>query len=179
MAEANRKKEVQEAQKSIDFSKNKYQIELETGMGKILLDMYADIAPGHCMNMLGLVKIGFYNGIKFHRIVKNFVIQAGCPDGLGSGGPGYKINQEFNPTKHVPGILSMARTSDPNSGGSQFFLCLENVPFLDNQYTVFGKTADEASLRVVLDIGKVPCGPGDRPVEDVVIKSARVIESPK
>ena len=114
MAGANRKKEVQEAQKSIDFTKNKYQVEFDTTMGKIVLDMYSELAPGHCLNLLGLVKIGYYNGIKFHRVVKNFVIQAGCPDGIGTGGPGYTINQEFNPTKHVPGILSMARTADPN-----------------------------------------------------------------
>lgn len=173
----NVKKEVTEAQKDIDFSKHKYQVEFTTSMGRILLDLYPDVAPGHCKNIIGLAKIGFYNGVKFHRVVKKFVIQAGCPQGTGTGGPGYTIDAEFNPIKHVPGILSMARTSDPNSAGSQFFLCLEVVPFLDNQYTVFGKTADDESLGVVRAIGAVATGSGDRPVEDVVIQSARVLDT--
>lgn len=177
MSERDRSKEVKEVEKTIDFTKAKYQIEFDTTMGKIMLDLYPDVAPGHCKNIISLTKIGFYDGIIFHRVVPNFVIQAGCPQGRGTGGPGYQIRQEFNPIKHVPGILSMARTSDPNSGGSQFFLCLKDVPFLDNQYTVFGKTADEKSLNVVLEIGKVKCGPNDRPVQDVRINTARVVET--
>ena len=92
---------------------------------KSRLDMLTDVAPGHCNNMLGLAKIGFYNGLAFHRIIKGFMIQGGCPEGTGTGGPGYTIPAEFNATKHEPGVLSMARTSDPNSAGSQFFICLE------------------------------------------------------
>ncbi len=92
--------------------------------------MWADKAPGHVANILGLAKIGYYDGLTFHRIVKGFVIQGGCPVGNGTGGPGYTIKQEFNAEPHEPGVLSMARTSDPDSAGSQFFLCLERVPYL-------------------------------------------------
>ena len=175
----NRSKEVQAAQETLDFAKNKYQLELDTTLGKVLLDMHTDIAPGHCKNMLGLAKIGYYDGLGFHRIIKNFMIQGGCPTGNGTGGPGYTINAEFNDTPHDIGVLSMARTSDPNSAGSQFFLCTARVPHLDKQYTAFGKTADEASRKVVLEIGNVKTGAGDRPVDPVTIKKATVIETKK
>ena len=104
------------------------------------------------------------------------MIQGGCPSGNGTGGPGYTIKAEFNEKPHEPGVLSMARTSDPNSAGSQFFLCLEKVPYLDRQYTAFGKTADASSLEVVKTIGKVKTGSGDAPLQPVVIKEARVVE---
>ena len=176
---ANRKDEVTKAQADIDFTKKKYQIELDTTKGKITLDLYPDIAPNHCKNIIGLTKIGYYDGIIFHRVIKDFMIQGGCPQGTGMGGPGYTINQEFNSTKHVPGILSAARTSDPNSAGSQFFLCTATVPHLDNQYTVYGKTADQKSLDVVMAIGSVRTGAQDRPVEEVKIKKATVLETAK
>lgn len=175
----NREAEVIAAQKDLDFAKNTYQVELDTTMGKVLLDMYPDVAPGHVKNILGLTKIGFYDGIIFHRVIANFMIQVGCPEGNGTGGPGYKIKQEFNAKPHEPGVLSMARTNDPNSAGSQFFICVARVPHLDRQYTVFGKTADQASLDIVLKIGSVPTGPGDRPVKEVKINSAKVITTPK
>src|SRR5215213_6931788 len=158
----NRQAEVEAAQKDIDFTKNTYQIEFDTSMGRILLNLYPDVAPGHCKNLIGLTKIGYYDGVIVHRIVRDFVIQAGCPEGTGYGGPGYTIKAEFNTIKHEPGILSMARTNDPNSAGSQFFLCLGRLTSLDNAYTVFGKTADDASLKVVMEIGKVPVGAGDK-----------------
>ncbi len=173
-----RKAEVEAAQAEIDFSKNKYQLELDTSQGKITLDLLPEVAPGHVKNLLGLAKIGFYDGLIFHRVIKGFMIQGGCPTGNGTGGPGYTIKAEFNPTKHVPGVLSMARTSDPNSAGSQFFICLETVPHLDNQYTAFGKTADEASLAVVRSIGNVRTGPSDRPTSPVTIKKATVVVTP-
>jgi cyclophilin family peptidyl-prolyl cis-trans isomerase len=175
----NRKAEVEAAQKELDFSKNKYQIELDTSLGKITLDMLTDVAPGHCKNMLGLAKIGYYDGLIFHRVIQGFMIQGGDPTGTGSGGPGYTIPAEFNATPHEPGVLSMARTSDPNSAGSQFFICLEKVPHLDRQYTAFGKTADAGSLEVVRKIGVVPTGAQDRPKQPVTIKTAKVIETPK
>jgi cyclophilin family peptidyl-prolyl cis-trans isomerase len=106
------------------------------------------------------------------------MIQGGCPTGTGTGGPGYTIKAEFNKTKHEPGVLSMARTSDPNSAGSQFFLCLEKVPHLDGQYTAFGKTADADSLAVVQKIGAVATDGSDRPKTPVTIKSAKVVEIP-
>jgi peptidyl-prolyl cis-trans isomerase B (cyclophilin B) len=173
-----RKQEVQKAQESIDFAKHKYQLDLDTTKGTIKIEMWPDVAPGHCKNILGLAKIGYYDGLTFHRIVPGFVIQGGCPEGTGTGGPGYTIPAEFNSRKHDPGVLSMARTSDPNSAGSQFFLCLEQTPFLDNQYTAFGKTLDDASLGVVREIGKVKTGAGDKPVQDVKITKATVVETP-
>jgi peptidyl-prolyl cis-trans isomerase B (cyclophilin B) len=175
----NRKPEVEAAQKSLDFAKNKYQLELDTSLGKITLDMLPDVAPGHVKNMLGLAKIGYYNGLSFHRIIKGFMIQGGCPQGTGTGGPGYTIPAEFNKTRHVAGVLSMARTSDPNSAGSQFFICLEPASHLDGQYTAFGCTADEPSLAVVKKIGAVKTGANDKPIEPVKINTATVLETPK
>jgi peptidyl-prolyl cis-trans isomerase B (cyclophilin B) len=173
----NRRAEVETAQKTLDLSKNKYQLELDTSLGKITLDMLADVAPGHVKNILGLAKIGYYDGLVFHRIIKGFMIQGGCPQGTGTGDAGYKIPAEFNKTPHVAGVLSMARSSDPNSGGSQFFICLERASHLDNQYTAFGRTADDASLAVVKKIGVVATGANDRPKDPVTIKTAKVLET--
>ncbi|MFM9960159.1 MAG: peptidylprolyl isomerase [Planctomycetaceae bacterium] len=177
----NRRAEVDAALKDVDFTKNIYQVEFVTTMGTILLDVYPDVAPGHAKNLIGLTKIGFYNGIIFHRVISDFMIQVGCPQGTGTGGPGYTIKQEFNAKLHDAGVLSMARTSDPNSAGSQFFICLsrDGTRSLDNQYTVFGKTANAASLDVVLKIGVVPTGRNDRPTQDVKITSSRVVVTPK
>jgi len=174
----NRRAEVDAAIKDVDFSKNDYQIELDTSLGKITLDLDPSSAPGHCKNMIGLAKIGYYDGGVFHRVIKGFMIQGGCPLGTGTGGPGYTIKAEFNPMKHEPGVLSMARTSDPNSAGSQFFICLDRHSHLDRQYTAFGKTADAASLAVVRKIGDVKTD-DTRPVSDVTIKFAKVIAKPK
>ena len=178
---ANRRADVDKALADVDFSKNTYQVEFDTTKGKILLDVYPDVAPGHAKNLIGLTKIGFYDGIIFHRVIANFMIQVGCPQGTGTGGPGYTIKEEFNKTLHDAGILSMARTNDPNSAGSQFFICLsrEGTKSLDNQYTVFGKTADQSSLDVVKAIGSVRCGGNDRPAEPVIIKKATVVKTPK
>jgi cyclophilin family peptidyl-prolyl cis-trans isomerase len=175
---ASRRAEVDKALQDVDFAKNVYQVEFDTTMGRITLDLYPDLAPGHVKNIIGLTKIGFYDGIVFHRVIDGFVIQAGCPYGNGTGGPGYTIPAEFNATRHVPGILSMARTNDPDSAGSQFFLCVGDAGFLDNKYTVFGKTADDESLQNVLKIGKVPVR-NERPITDVKIKHARVVVKPK
>jgi peptidyl-prolyl cis-trans isomerase B (cyclophilin B) len=176
---ANRKEEVDAAVKDVDFAKNNYQVELDTTAGKITLDLKGDVAPGHCKNMIGLAKIGYYDGVLFHRIIKGFMIQGGCPLGTGTGGPGYNVKAEFNTTPHEAGVLSMARTSDPNSAGSQFFICLGRHTHLDRQYTAFGKTADEASLAVVRKIGEMKTDSRDRPVSDVTIKTARVISRAK
>ena len=139
--------------------------------------MWPDVAPGHVRNILGLAKIGYYDGLTFHRVIKGFMIQGGCPVGSGVGGPGYTIKAEFNSRSHEPGVLSMARTAVPDSAGSQFFLCLEKVSSLDNQYTVFGKAADAGSLSVIKSIGDVKTGSQDRPVEPVTISKAVVIET--
>ncbi len=176
---ADRKAEVDAAVADVDFSTNDYQIVFETSLGKITLDLYSDVAPGHCKNIIGLAKIGFYDGIKFHRVIPGFVIQAGCPQGSGTGGPGYQVDAEFNENLHEAGVLSMARTSDPNSAGSQFFLCLGRVPHLDNQYTAFGKTADQSSLDVVLKAGEVETDANDRPLQDVTIEKGSVTVTAK
>jgi peptidyl-prolyl cis-trans isomerase B (cyclophilin B) len=175
----NRKAEVDNASKELDFSKNNYQVELDTTFGIITLNLLPEVAPGHCRNLLSLAKIGYYDGLIFHRVIKGFMIQGGCPEGTGTGGPGYKIDAEFNATSHEPGVLSMARTNDPNSAGSQFFICLERVPHLDRQYTAFGKTADAGSLEVVRKIGVTPTGAGDRPRTDVKINKVTVKATPK
>jgi peptidyl-prolyl cis-trans isomerase B (cyclophilin B) len=171
--------ELQKAAQAVDLEGFDYELALETSKGPIHLALDANVAPGHVRNIVALAESGFYDGVVFHRIIKGFMIQGGCPEGTGTGGPGYKIPAEFNRTPHVPGVLSMARTSDPNSAGSQFFICLERVPHLDNQYTAFGRTADDASLGVVKAIGSVQTGPGDRPIEPVVIKKASVKRTPK
>jgi peptidyl-prolyl cis-trans isomerase B (cyclophilin B) len=174
----NRKAEVETAQKDLDFQTRQYQLVLETTLGKITLQMLPQAAPGHCRNMLALAKIGYYDGLVFHRVIKGFMIQGGCPEGTGTGGPGYTIRAEFNATKHEPGVLSMARTNDPHSAGSQFFICLERTPHLDGQYTAFGKTADADSLAVVKSIGGVATGANDRPKTAVTITKATVVEMP-
>lgn len=167
---------VDDALQDVDFSKHKYQIHLETSKGTIRLDLFPDVAPEHCRNIIGLAKTGYFDGLTFHRVIQGFMIQGGCPEGTGMGGPGYTIDAEFNDRPHLPGTLSMARTSDPNSAGSQFFICLERQAGLDQQYTVFGQTADDESLQVVRAIGDVETGALDRPVEPVVIKSATFVE---
>jgi peptidyl-prolyl cis-trans isomerase B (cyclophilin B) len=172
-------KQVEAAQADIDFSANDYQIQLDTSEGNITLDLDADVAPGHARNMIALAQIGFYDGVTFHRVIKGFMIQGGCPEGTGTGGPGYHIDAEFNHTPHVPGVLSMARTSDPNSAGSQFFICLDAHSHLNGQYTAFGRTADAKSLAVVQKIGDVPVGPADKPKTPVTIRSAKIHASAK
>jgi peptidyl-prolyl cis-trans isomerase B (cyclophilin B) len=171
--------DLQKAAKAVDVDGFDYQVTLDTTAGTIRLDLDARHAPGHVRNMVALAESGFYDGVGFHRIIKGFMIQGGCPEGTGTGGPGYKIPAEFNKTPHEPGVLSMARTNDPNSAGSQFFICLERVPHLDNQYTAFGRTADADSLAVVKAIGDVRTGAGDRPVQPVVITKATVTKAPK
>lgn len=170
-----RKAEVDAAVADVDFENKKYQIQLSTTMGDIHLNLDAAVAPGHCNNMIGLARIGFYDGLIFHRIIDGFMIQGGCPDGNGMGGPGYNIDAEFNDTVHEVGVLSMARSSNPNSAGSQFFVCLGAHSHLDGQYTAFGKATDE-TLDVVKKIGDVQTAGSDRPIEDVKINKATVVE---
>ena len=170
---------LQKAAQDLDLAGFDYQVTLDTSAGTIRLALDSAAAPGHVRNMVALAQSGFYDGVGFHRIIKGFMIQGGCPEGTGTGGPGYRIAAEFNDTPHEPGVLSMARTSDPDSAGSQFFICLERVPHLDGQYTAFGRTADAESLAVVKAIGAVPTGRGDRPVEPVVIRKATVTKTPK
>lgn len=120
-------------------------IALENG-GLIKLELHPDVAPNHCAALVDLVKKGYYDGLSFHRVVPGFVVQGGCPKGNGSGGPGYNLKAEFNEKPHLTGTLAMARTPDPDSAGSQFYICLAPQPFLDRQYTVFGQTIEGMEL---------------------------------
>lgn len=176
---ANRKADVDKAVADVDFAKNTYQIEFETNQGPIRLDLWPDVAPGHCKNIIGLTKIGYYDGIISHRVIPGFMMQAGCPQGTGTGGPGYTIKAEFSSKIHEAGVLSMARTNDPNSAGSQFFICFDRAPHLDRQYTAFGKTADAESLATVKKIEQIPTDRGDRPKQEVKILKGKVNVKPK
>lgn len=113
-------------------------ITLETG-GEIRLEFYPTDAPKTVENFVVLAKKGFYNGLTFHRVVSDFVVQGGCPKGNGTGGPGYTIKAEFNTQKHLRGAVAMARSQHPDSAGSQFYICYGPTPHLDGSYTVFGR----------------------------------------
>lgn len=134
-------------------------VTVETDQGTFRVELWNDVAPGHAENFLKLVRKGFYDGLSFHRILPGFVIQGGCPKGDGTGGPGWQVKAEFNEREHHPGVLSMARSSDPNSAGSQFFVCLtrEHCKHLDRQYTAFGKVT--SGMEVVEKIGATPVDP--------------------
>ena len=147
--------------------------------GKVIrLELYPETAPITVENFLDLVKKGFYNGLTFHRIISGFMIQGGDPDGNGMGGPGYSIKGEFksngvdNPLKHEKGVISMARSMDPNSAGSQFFIMHEAAPHLDGQYAAFGKVIE--GLDVVDEIASVETGFQDAPVEKVIMEKVEV-----
>ena len=146
-------------------------IEFENG-DVVEFEFLKDKAPNTCENFIKLAKKGFYDGLIFHRVIDGFMIQGGCPLGNGTGGPGYTINAEFNDTKHVPGIVSMARSRDPNSAGSQFFICVADCPHLDNNYTAFGRVTK--GYDVVEKISKVKVNLQDRPLEPVVMKKVYV-----
>ena len=142
-------------------------------------ELYPSAAPETVRNFIYLAnEKKFYNGLIFHRCIKDFVIQGGCPRGIGTGGPGYTIKGEFqanghrNEIKHKPGVLSMARASNYNSGGSQFFICVGNCSFLDRQYAAFGELT--SGLDVAYAISEVETGPGDRPIEPQRIESITV-----
>ena len=120
-------------------------IALEKG-GEIRIEFFAEDAPKTVENFVTLAKKGFYNGLNFHRVVPDFVVQGGCPKGNGTGGPGYTIKAEFNKQKHVRGSVAMARSQHPDSAGSQFYICYGSTPHLDGQYTVFGKVVSGMEL---------------------------------
>lgn len=148
---------------------------METDMGKIVLELFPDVAPNHVKNFIDLANKGFYDGLNFHRVIKGFVIQGGDPNGDGTGGSGTTVKAEFSSLKHMPGTLAMARSSDPNSASSQFYICLAQLPSLDGKYTIFGQTVE--GMDVVNKIGAVKTGPGDKPVTPV--KMIRVYEEGK
>ncbi len=145
----------------------------------ITLELYEDIAPKTVENFLKLVKEKFYDGLTFHRVISGFMIQGGCPEGTGMGGPGYHIEGEFksngfdNPIKHERGVISMARSMNPNSAGSQFFIMHQNAPHLDGQYAAFGKVVE--GLEVVDRVASVQTGANDKPLNPVVISTIEAI----
>ena len=146
---------------------------------KMEIELYPEIAPETCANFEKLVRDGFYNGLTFHRVIKGFMIQGGCPKGNGMGGPGWTIKGEFaanghkNDLKHTKGVISMARTMDPNSAGSQFFIMHEAAPHLDGQYAAFGKVV--SGLDVVDEIANVRTGWADKPSQPVVMEKVEII----
>jgi peptidyl-prolyl cis-trans isomerase B (cyclophilin B) len=150
---------------------------IETSLGAMTLEFFPDKAPGHVENFVTLAEKGFYDGTVFHRTIAGFMIQGGCPQGTGTGGPGYQIKAEFNDTPHVKGVLSMARSSDPNSAGSQFFICHGEARFLDRQYTAFGRLV--AGEDVLDKIATAPAlaqrGEKSKPVNPVKVTKVRVV----
>ena len=157
---------------------NKVQIEMENG-GKIVVELYPDKAPITVENFLSLVNRGFYNGLIFHRVIENFMIQGGDPEGTGMGGSGKNIKGEFssngvaNDLSHDRGVISMARSQNPNSASSQFFICHAAAKYLDGQYAAFGKVIE--GMDVVDEIAKTPTDKRDRPVEDQRMKEVKEI----
>ena len=155
----------------------KFTIEMENG-GIMKGELYEDIAPISAENFEKLANEGFYDGLIFHRVIPGFMIQGGCPQGTGMGGPGYTIKGEFaqngvkNDLKHTRGVLSMARAMDPDSAGSQFFIMVADAPYLDGQYAAFGKVTEgmEEADQIVMQKRDW----NDKPLKKQVIKSIRV-----
>lgn len=154
-------------------------VTIKMSTGKIMkAELYPEIAPNTVNNFISLVKKGYYNGLKFHRVIPGFMIQGGCPSGTGTGNPGYSIKGEFskngfkNDLKHTKGVLSMARSMMPNSAGSQFFIMVENSPHLDGQYAAFGKLIEGQD--VADEIVSVPRDHRDKPKDDQVMEEVTV-----
>ncbi|MAF67600.1 MAG: peptidylprolyl isomerase [Planctomycetes bacterium] len=149
---------------------------LKTTAGDLTVELLAEKAPKHVENFIKLSEQGFYNGTIFHRVIPGFMIQGGCPDGTGMGGPGWQVDAEFNDTPHGRGVLSMARSQDPNSAGSQFFICHGDAGFLDGQYTAFGRLVEgDEALDTIANGTCKPGGEGSSPVEPVTVESAEVV----
>ena len=152
-------------------------IKMKNG-GVMKAELYPETAPNTINNFISLIKKGFYNGLIFHRVIPGFMIQGGCPQGAGTGGPGYSIKGEFkgngfnNDLKHSKGVLSMARSMAPNSAGSQFFIMVENAPHLDGQYAAFGKVTE--GLEEVDKVVSVKRDFRDKPNEDQVMEEVTV-----
>lgn len=153
--------------------------EMEDG-GKMVAELYPEVAPNTVNNFISLVKSGFYNGLIFHRVIPGFMIQGGCPEGTGMGGPGYGIKGEFaangveNPIRHTRGVISMARSQMPNSAGSQFFIMHADAPHLDGSYAAFGHVVE--GMDVVDEIASVATDFRDKPKTPVVMKCVKVVD---
>lgn len=154
-------------------------IGMENG-AKIKIELDRTAAPNTVNNFLSLANKGFYNGLIFHRVIPGFMIQGGCPDGTGMGGPGYSIKGEFaangvkNPIKHKRGVISMARAMNPNSAGSQFFIMHQDAPHLDGQYAAFGHVVE--GMETVDAIAATPTNFSDRPLDPQRIKSITIVD---
>ena len=153
---------------------NKHAI-FSTNKGNFKIELFSDKSPITVGNFIKLVDEGFYNNLKFHRVIPNFMIQGGCPHGTGRGGPGYTIKDEFDPSlKHdSKGILSMANAG-PNTGGSQFFITVVPTPWLDGKHSIFGKVVD--GMNIIEDISKVKTDRNDKPLQSVIIEKIKIIE---
>ncbi|MEL6724765.1 MAG: peptidylprolyl isomerase [Pseudomonadota bacterium] len=133
---------------------------METSKGSVSIELRPDLAPGHCDRIRELAREGFYDGIIFHRVIDGFMAQVGCPNGTGMGGSDKpNLQAEFNAEPHVRGICSMARTNQPHSANSQFFICFDDAGFLDNQYTVWGKVTEGMDVIDQLAKGEPPRNP--------------------
>lgn len=158
---------------SIDVNK-KYQAKFKTNYGEFTINLFAKETPVTVNNFVTLARKNFYNGLIFHRVIPDFMIQGGDPEGTGGGGPGYKFNDEVSPKKLVKGSLAMANAG-PNTNGSQFFIVTaQETPWLDGRHTNFGEVTN--GLDVVEKIGKVETGQNDKPIKDVIINSIEIIE---
>ena len=153
---------------------------IKTTLGEMVVEFWPDVAPKTVENFKKLAKSGFYDGTAFHRIISGFMIQGGDPltkdeakkDRWGTGDPGYKVKAEFNSKKHVRGVISMARSQDPDSAGCQFFICLETAASLDEKYTTFGKLIKGED--VLMKLGSTPTGARDVPVTRANIDSIKI-----
>ncbi len=159
---------------SIFAQKNTY-VMLETSLGNIKIMLFDEKAPVTTKNFKELVSKGFYDGVKFHRVIEGFMVQGGDPTGTGSGGPGYNIKDEFTPElrHNKKGIVAMANTGRPNTGGSQFYVALAPTPWLDDRHTVFGEVVE--GLDVLESIGKTKTDSLDRPIQPITINKAYIV----
>jgi peptidyl-prolyl cis-trans isomerase B (cyclophilin B) len=153
----------------------KYTATIETTEGTITAELYPKDAPQHVNSFIFLAREGYYDGVIFHRVIPGFMIQGGDPTGTGSGGPGYRVKAEFNSRKHTRGVLSAARTSDPNSAGSQFFIMHDVAPHLDGQYSAFG--AVTSGMEVVDKIASAQKDRNDRPKNPAKMTKVTIQES--
>lgn len=153
-------------------------VTFQTNKGTVKAELYPEIAPNTVNNFVSLIKRGFYDGTIFHRVIPGFMIQGGDPEGTGMGGPGYSIKGEFssngfqNDLAHTTGVLSMARAQNPDSAGSQFFIVVDNAPYLDKQYAAFGKVIE--GIEICQNIVSAQRDRADRPGEDQIMETVTV-----
>jgi peptidylprolyl isomerase len=137
---------------------------MDLDYGRVVIEMMPEVAPNHVARIKELTRKGFYDGIKFHRVIPGFMAQTGDPTGTGMGGSGQKLNAEFNDVSHQRGVVSMARAMDPNSADSQFFICFDDASFLDKQYTVWGRVTSGMEYVDMIKKGEPPMNP------DIIVK---------